>query len=267
MPRALWKGSLSFGLVNVPVKVVTATRSQDVRFHMLHDADGARIVQKRVCSADGEEVPYEHVARGYEVGPDQYVVVSPDELEALDPEKSETIDIVDFVGLAEIDPIYYEKTYYLLPEKGGTKAYALLLEAMRKSDRVAIARVVMRTKEHLVAVRPIGNVLAMTTLLYHDEVVRAEELEGAPAEASAPKRELEMAERLIDALTTGFEPTRYEDEHRARVLSLIETKAQGREVVTPPRREPKGPTDLASALEASLAAATKRKPRDEGVEA
>lgn len=254
MVRSIWKGSLSFGLVNVPVKVVTATRSRDISFRQLHDEDGARIEYKRVCSADGEEVPYEHIVKGYELSPEQYVVITPEELDALDPKASDTIDIIDFVSIDDIDPIYFEKGYYLVPDKGGSKAYALLVEAMRRTNRIAIARVVMRTKEHLVAVRPIENALSMTTLLYHDEVVPQEQLEGVPEKTGADERELEMAQRLIDALATDFDPDKYHDEHRRRVEELIEAKAEGREIVAPPRAEAKAPPDLASALEASLAA-------------
>ena len=258
MPRAIWKGALSFGLVNVPVKLVTAVRQQEVKFRQLHDEDGAPIQYKRVCSVDGEEVPYEHIIKGYEIAPDQYVTLTPEELEAVDPEASDTIDIVDFVDISQIDPLYFEKPYYLVPDKGGAKAYGLLVEAMRKAGRVAIARVVLRTKEHLVAVRPVGNALTMTTLLWHDELMRVEQLEGIPAETDAPERELQMAQKLIDALTADFEPGKYTDEHRDRLMQIIEQKAEGKATVAPPRAEVAAPTDLASALEESLRAVEER---------
>ena len=257
MPRAIWSGSISFGLVNVPVKVVSAVQQKDVRFHMLHEKDGGRIEQKRVCAVDGEEVAYEEIAKGYKVGPDEYVMVTPEELASIDPEKSETIEIVDFVDLAQIDPLYFEKPYYLVPDKGAGKAYGLLVEAMRRSGRIAIARVVMRQKEHLVAVRVVEDALSMTTLLYDDELVKARELEGVSA-AAPNERELAMAEKLIDALTTDFEPEKYKDEHRERVLQLVEAKAEGRTFVSPRHREEKAPKDLAEALEASLAAAKRK---------
>lgn len=263
MVRSIWSGSLGFGLVNVPVKVVSAVRQKDVRFHMLHRQDGARILQKRVCSADGEEVPYEDVVKGYQVGPDEYVVVTPEELDAVDPEKTQAIDIQDFVDIHQIDPIYYEKPYYLVPEKGAGKAYRLLLQAMAESQKVAIARVVMRTKEHLVAVRPVGDVLAMTTLVYHDELVDQADLEVSEKAAKPSEKELAMAQQLIDALSTDFDPEKYHDEYRERVMRLIESKAEGKEIVTPPRKEVARTKDLADALAASLEAAKHRRGRPE----
>ena len=185
MPRAIWSGAISFGLVNVPIKLFTATSQRDVRFHQLHDKDGARIQQKRVCSKDGEEVPMEHIVKGYEVSRDTYVIITPDELDALDPKASRTIDILDFVDLDEIDPVYFDSTYYMVPEKGAAKAYALLLEAMRKSNKVAIARVVLRQKQHLVALRPLKNALSMETMLYADEVVGTETLDARRARHGA----------------------------------------------------------------------------------
>lgn len=255
-PRSIWTGSLSFGLVNVPVKVVSAVRQKDVRFHMLHDADGARIEQKRVCSADGEEVPYESVVKGYEVGKDEYVVLTKEEIEAADPVKTDTIEIHDFVDVYQIDPLYFERPYYLVPEKGAAKAYRLLLQAMSDTQKVAIARVVMRTKEHLVAVRPVGGVLAMTTLLYHDELVDQADLEVP--EAAPSEKEMTMAQQLIDALTTDFDPEKYHDDYRERLLKVIESKAEGKEIVAPPRKEPARTKDLADALAASLEAARRR---------
>jgi DNA end-binding protein Ku len=253
---------LSFGLVNVPVKVVTAVRRKEVKFNMLHDKDGGRIEQKRICTVDGHEVPFEEIAKGYKVGPDEYVMIEPEDLEALAPEKSGTIDIIDFVDVKQIDPIYYDKPYYLIPAKGAAKAYGLLVEAMKKSGRVAIARVVMREKEHLVAVRAIGHGLGMGTLVYHDEIVPIDEMEEVPKETKAGKREVEMAEKLIDALTKDFDPESYKDEHRDRVLALIEAKAEGKTITAPPKKTDKGPADLVEALKASLEAA--KKSRAEG---
>src|SRR5919206_2397708 len=157
MPRSIWTGAISFGLVNVPVKLYSAVSKKTVRFHQLHEKDGVRIQQKRFCPADGEEVSYDQIVKGYEITPDQYVVVTPEELESLEPRKTKTIDIEDFVDLEEIDPIYYDHPYYLVPDKGAAKAYGLLLKAMRESGKVAIARVVLRSKEQLVAIRPAGN--------------------------------------------------------------------------------------------------------------
>ncbi|MEA3201058.1 MAG: end-binding protein Ku [Thermoplasmata archaeon] len=248
--------------MNVPVRVVTAQRSKDVRYHQLHDADGARIQYKKVCSAEGAEVEAEHIVKGWEAGGGAYVTVTDEELAKLDPQKSETIDIQDFVHLEEIDPLYFEKGYWLVPDKGAGKSYRLLVEAMRKSGRVAIARVVMRGKESLVAVRAVGDVLAMETMLHGDELVPQEDLEVAQA-AAPGERELDMAEKLIDALTTTFEPEKYPDEHRQRVLAYLESKAEGREVVLPPKAEARRPADLVDALQKSLEAA-RRKGKAEG---
>ena len=260
MPRAIWSGAISFGLVNVPIKLFTATSQKDVRFHQLHDKDGARIQQKRVCSKDGEEVPIEHIVKGYEVSRDKYVLITPEELEALDPKASRTIDIQDFVDLDEIDPVYFDSTYYMVPEKGAAKAYALLLEAMRKSKKVAIARVVLRQKQHLVALRPLRNALSMETMLYADEVVSPDTLEGLPEDVEVTDRELAMAQQLIDSLADAFKPERYRDDYRERVLDMIERKAEGQEVVVAEEEEEQAPVvDLMAALEASLAAAKTRR--------
>jgi DNA end-binding protein Ku len=239
---------------------VTAVHSKEVRFRMLHEKDGGRVLQKRVCSVDGAEVPWDEVGKGFELGPDEFVLLAPEELEAVQAEKSETIDITDFVSMTDIDPIYFEKPYYLVPAKGAAKPYALLVEAMRRSGRVAIARMVMRQKEHLVAVRVVEDALSMTTLLYHDELVQPAELqEEAATKKTAPaEKEIGMAEQLIDALTTDFEPQKYKDEHRARVLALVEAKAEGKHYKAPPKAEAKKPADLESALKASLDAAKKR---------
>jgi len=253
VPRPIWSGSISFGLVNVPVKLFTAVRKKNVRFHQLHAPDGARIQQKRVCSADGEEVAYEDLVKGYELYPGQYVVIDPDELDALDPEATQTIDIEDFVDLAEIDPLFYDASYYLVPDARGTKAYRLLLDAMRDTGRVGIARVVMRTKQYLCAVRPVGEALVLTTMNFADEVVTEDEMEGLPGEQEATDRELKMAGALIDSLTTGWEPERYKDTYRERVLELIEAKSEGQELVSQPSAGPSAPVvDLMAALEASL---------------
>jgi DNA end-binding protein Ku len=254
MPRAIWSGSISFGLVNIPVKLFSAVSQKEVRFHMLHDKDGARINLKRFCAAEGVEVPYEHIVKGYEVSKGRYVTLTSEELENVDPRGARTIDIEDFVELAEIDPVYYDHTYYLAPDKGAGKAYALLLEAMRRTGRVGVARVVLRTKETLCCVRPIGAALALSTMNYADEIVPVEDLE-LPKEPAPPARELEMAERLVDSLTTAFAPERYHDTHREKVLALVEKKAAGEEVVAPPEEAPAKVVNLADALAASLAAA------------
>jgi DNA end-binding protein Ku len=260
-PRAIWSGALSFGLVNVPVKLFSATRSKDVRFNMLHAEDGGRIRQKRVCSVDGEEVGLEDIVKGYEISPDQYVTVTQAELDAIAPKASRLIEIEEFVDLADIDPLYYENSYYLVPEKGAAKAYALLLEAMRDEGKVAIGRVVLRSKEYLTAIRPLDGALSMSTMRFADEIVPRDQLEGLPdGEAEAADREVAMARQLIESLSSPFEPAKYRDTYRDQLLAMIEQKAEGREIVAQTEEAPAPKAvDLMAALEASLAAAKARK--------
>jgi len=267
MPRSIWRGAISFGLVNVPVKLYSAVSKKTLRFNQLHDKDGGRIQQKRVCSADGEEVPYENIVKGYEVSPDRYVVITPEELEALDPKKTRTINIEDFVDLDEIDPLYYEHPYYLAPDTGAAKAYKLLVSALEETRKVAIARVVIRSKEYLTAIRATDGILTMETMLFADELVSPDSIEELPDEdVTATDREVQMARQLIESLATEFDPAKYADEYRERVLDLIERKAEGQEVATqPPVEEPTSVPDLMSALEASLVQAKKdRAPTEDG---
>jgi DNA end-binding protein Ku len=228
-----------------------------VRFHQLSSKTGARVKQKRVDASTGEEVPYEDIVKGYEITPDRYVVITNEELDALDPKATRTIDIEEFVDLSEIDPIYYDHNYYLAPTAGGAKAYRLLLDAMRDSGKVGIGKVVLRSKQQLAALRPNGDVLTLTTMLWGDEVLPADRLDeiGEIEEASATDRELKMAEQLIASLSAEFEPSKFRDEYRDRVLELIERKAAGEEIaVQPQAEEPEAAPDLMAALEASLAA-------------
>ena len=260
MARAIWSGSISFGLLNVPVRLYSAVSKQTVRFRELREGDGSRVKHKRVAESDGKEVPYEKIVKGYEYAPDQYVVLTRDELAELEPQRSRAIEIQDFVDLDDIDPIYFEQPYYLGPDKGAERAYALLVQAMADAHKVAIARFVLRNKEHLAAIRPMDDVLTLTTMRFHDEVTSPQDLDGEVFEEAKPKkpekRELEMAKQLIDSLTSDFEPDRYRDEYREELLDLLERKAEGKEVVSAPTEEPK-PTkapDLMAALEESLAA-------------
>jgi len=257
----MWSGSISFGLVNVPVRLYTATRSKDVRFHGLHDADGGRIRQKRVCSKDGEEIPFEHVVKGYELGPDRYVVITAEELESVAPKATRTIEIEEFVDLSEIDPLFYESSYYLAPDKGAAKAYALLQGAMRDSEKVAIGRVVLRSKEYLAAIRPVGDALTLATMRFADEVVDASTIDGVPgAEVEASGRELAIAKQLIESLSAPFEPSKYRDTYREAVLAMIERKAEGEQVLVQEAPTEAAPVaDLMAALEASLAEAKARR--------
>jgi DNA end-binding protein Ku len=255
MARSIWEGAISFGLVNVPVKVYSAVSHQDIRFHQLHDEDGVRIKQKRICPADNQEVPYEHIVRGYEIGPSQYVVIEPEELEALDPKSTHTIDIEEFVMLDEIDPMFFDKPYVLAPAKGGATPYALLIEAMQRTGRVAIAHVVLRTKEHVVVLKPYENAIAMFTLNYANELLNPWTLEGTPdSETELGSRELKMAEALIESLAADFEPEKYRDTYRERVMDLIEAKAEGKHIAVQPELEGAAPViDLMAALERSIA--------------
>jgi DNA end-binding protein Ku len=262
MPRAIWSGALTFGLVNVPVKLFTAVTQKEVHFHMLHAKDGARIRMKRFCSAEDREVPFEEIVKGFELAKERYVTIAPEELDALDPKATRTIEIRDFVELSQIDPIYYDRTYYLVPDKTAAKAYRLLLDAMRSTGKVAMATFVLRTRESLCCVRPIEDALAISTMNRADEVVPVSALE-LPRGAQPSERELRMAEQLVESLAAPFEPERYPDVHRERVLALVEKKAAG-EVIEPPAAEeaPGRVVSLADALSASLTAARRR--GDEG---
>ncbi len=225
-------------------------------------------MQRRIDPKTGEEVPYEDIVKGYEIAKDRYVVIEPGELEALEPKKTRTIEIEDFVELAQIDPVYYDHPYYLAPGAGGVKPYRLLLEAMRQSGRVAIARVVIRSKEQLVALRPMGDALGMATMIFADEILPADRIDEIKeaAEVKTTKRELDMARQLIDSLAGDFEPAKYRDTYRQEVLDLIERKAQGEEIaVQPPAEETIEPApDLMGALKASLEAVRAREAEGDG---
>jgi DNA end-binding protein Ku len=264
----MWSGAISFGLVNVPVKLYSAVSRKTVRFHQLNGKTGHRIAQKRVDPTTGEEVAYDDIVKGYELTKDRYVLITPEELEALDPEKSRTIDIEDFVDLSDIDPVFYDHPYYLVPDKGAEKAYGLLLDAMGRSGKVAIARVVLRSKEQLVAIRPApGGVLMMETMIFADEVVPPDAIDDLPGaeDLKASDREVKMAQQLIDSLSSDFEPDKYRDEYREKVLELIDRKASGEEIaVQPEAPQPTKVPDLMAALEASLAAVKGDKPDRNG---
>jgi DNA end-binding protein Ku len=263
MPRAIWTGSISFGLVNVPVKLYPAVRHQDLAFHQFQEGTNARIRNKRVSEKTGKEVPYEDIVKGYEVEKGHYVMVDPEELAEFAPRATRTIDIEDFVSLDDIDPLYYDATYYLAPEKseGARKAYVLLREAMEERGQVAIGRLVMRTKQYLAAIRPFEGALALSTMLFHDEVVPVSEIDDIPTGRDAPKvapAQLKMATQIIDSLTSEWDPKRYEDTYRVQVLDYLKKKAAGEEIVVDEEPEEEATvTDLMAALEASLEAAKK----------
>jgi DNA end-binding protein Ku len=268
MARSIWTGAISFGLVTVPVKLYSAVNRKTVRFHQLSGTTGVRIAQKRVDPSTGDEVAYEDIVKGYELTPDRYVVIEPGELETLEPKKTKTIEIEDFVELSDIDPIFYDHPYYLAPAAGGAKPYRLLLEAMRETGRVAIARVVIRSKEQLVALRPMGDdVLGMSRMLFADEVVEPEKIDElmAAADVETTDRELDIAKQLVESLAGPFEPDKYHDTYRQDVLGLIERKAAGEEITVQPVEEEAEPVpDLMAALKASLDAVRDKDGDDNG---
>jgi DNA end-binding protein Ku len=264
MPRAIWSGSISFGLVNVPVKLYSAVHHQDLSFHQFEEGTDARVRNKRVSEKTGREVAYEDIVKGYEVTKGHYVMVEPEELAEFAPRATRTIDIEDFVALDDIDPIYYDATYYLAPEKseGARKAYVLLRTAMEDQGKVGVGRLVMRTKQYLAAIRPFEGALAVSTMLFHDEIVAVSEIDDIPTGRSAPKvapAEVKMAAQIIESMTREWDPARYEDTYRVQVLDFLKKKAAGEEIVVEEEPEEQADvTDLMAALEASLDAAKKR---------
>ena len=262
MPSAIWTGAISFGLVQVPVRVVTATRSKDVSFNQLEESTGARIRYRKVSDVSGEEVTQDQIVRGYEISKGKYVIVEDDEIQTLRPKGSHAIDIEEFVDLDEIDPLFFEQPYYLQPDARGVKPYELLVEAMTEMNKVAIGRIVMRSKERLVAIRPLDGMLVVSTMRYADEIVAREGL--VPDEdIEIAERERLMAKQLIESLSSEeWDPTKYHDEYREQLLGLIERKAAGEEIVGEPEVEaPAKVLDLVAALEASLAKASTAKER------
>lgn len=258
MARAIWSGTISFGLLNVPVKLYSAVARRGISLREIRGSDSARIRHRRVAEGTDEEVAYEDIVKAYEVSPGRYVPLSREEMAALAPQKTRAIEVQDFVDLEEIDPMYFDSPYYLGPADGAEKAYSLLAAAMKSSGKAAIARFVFRNKEHLAAIRPAGGVLTLTTMRFADEVVPPSELDGLlpGSKPKVAKREREMAEQLIASLSTEFKPERYRDEYREQLLELIERKAEGKEIVTPETEAPqatKAP-DLMAALEESIAA-------------
>jgi DNA end-binding protein Ku len=264
MPRAIWSGSISFGLINIPVKLYSAVTRKTVSFNQIDSRTGARIRHEKVSAADGDPVPSEAIVKGYQLSSGNYVLVGDDELRALAPEASRTVDIEQFIDLSEIDPIFYDAPYYAVPDQAARKPYALLVRAMQEQNRVAVARFVMRSKQHLCAVRPYDGLLVLSTMVYPDEINDPAELGDLDSmeDVKVSDKELTMASQLIESLTEEFEPERFEDTYRAQVLDLIERKAAGEEPVTAP--EPVAEervVDLMEALEASVAAAKEARQR------
>ncbi|MFL5348157.1 MAG: Ku protein [Hyalangium sp.] len=242
MSRPCWVGSLSFGLVHVPVRLYAAVEPKQVRFHQLHDADGGRLQHRRVCSVDGHEVPYEHVVKGYELQPDHYVEVTRGELEAFDPKASRSIELEDFVELKEIDPIFFEATYHLVPEAGAERQYALLVTALARSGRVGLGRLVMRHKGHLCMVRPFGRGLALSTLYYAEEMLSQDTLSELSVLGPRPsEQEVDMVLRLVESQATEFEPRRYRNTHRERLLAFLERRGRAQAKIAEPEPPPPAP--------------------------
>ncbi len=267
MARAIWTGSVSFGLVNVPVGLYSATEDHTVHFSQFEKDTPDRIRYKRVNEETGEEVDYAHIVKGYDIGGGDYVIVTPEELEEIEPGRSRTIDITDFVEQSEIDPIYYQKTYYLAPQgNGAERPYGLLLEAMGRAKRVGIATFVMRGKQYLAAIRPDGQVLALETMFFADEIRDpAQELDSLPSGQDFKGREVDMAVSLIESMTVPWKPDNYRDTYRDRVMELIEAKRKGEEVVSEAETGETGAViDLMQALERSLESAKGRRPGNAG---
>jgi DNA end-binding protein Ku len=261
MPRAMWKGAISFGLVTIPVSVYPATEEKTLRFNQLHDEDGGRIRMKRTCSVDGEEVGYEHIVKGYEYEKDRYVILTDEDFEAIPVESSRAIDIQQFVQLDEIDPMQYKKSYYLVPEETGAKAYALLREALHRSGKVGIAKVSFRDKEHLAALRFRDDAFVLETMYWPDEI-READFGGVDVSAKIRPNELEMAQTLIENLTADWDPTGLKDDYREALLRIVEAKINGEEIEIVEAEPTAKVVDLMEALKASVAAA-KKEPKSE----
>jgi DNA end-binding protein Ku len=262
MPSSIWTGAISFGLVQVPVKLVGATKSKDVSFNQLEEGTGARIRYRKVSDKTGDEVTNDKIVRGYEVSKGRYVIIEPSEIDSLRPKGSHEIEIEEFVDLGDIDPLYFEQPYYLVPDKRGEKPYALLLDAMTSLNKVAIGRIVMRSKERLVAIRPVDGALCVETMRYADEVLPADGI-APEVDVRLSEKERTMARQLVESLAAeGFEPEKYHDEYREQLLDLIARKESGEEIVAEPHTEPPAKVlDLVAALEASIAKSKTAKDR------
>lgn len=258
--KTMWRGAISFGLVSIPVRVYTATEEKTLRFNQLHENDHGRIRYKRVCSKDDKEVPYEEIVRGYEYEKDHYVILTDEDMEAVPVESTRTIDIQQFVDVSEIDPIYYKKTYYLGPEEAGVKAYQLLRQSLEEGNRVGIAKVSFREKEHLAAVRLMENVLVLDTMFWPDEIRKADFPE-LDKDVKVSDKELSMARNLIDNLSEPFKPEAYRDEYREALLELVEKKVAGEEIELIEAPEPAKVVDLMEALKQSVEDTKKAAPK------
>jgi DNA end-binding protein Ku len=260
MPRTIWKGAISFGLVSIPVGLYPATEEKSLHFNQLHDKDHGRIKYQRVCSICGEEVTFEHIVKGYEYEKGKYVVLEDEDFDAVPVESSHAIDILQFVDLEEIDPLYFQKSYYLVPEEAGVKPYTLLRKAMSEDGRVAIAKVAIREKEHLATLRFKDNVFILETMFWPDEI-RPAEFEELDKRVDVRPQEVQMARSLIDNLTGDFKPDEFKDEYREALLGVVEKKVAGEEIEAVPEPEPTKVVDLMEALKASVEATKKKTAR------
>lgn len=263
--QTVWKGAISFGLLNVPVKMGAATHRENITFRQLHKECNTPINQKRYCSKCNREVAYEEIVRGYEYEPGKFVLISEEELEGLPIKSAKYIDIVDFIKLSEVDPIYFDKTYYLWPEKGGEKPYIILRDAMHTAGKAAVAKVTLRDKEHLCLVRLVGDTLSLSVMFFQDEIRSSAELGIAELSQKVQVRpeEMDMAVRLVDNLTTVFAPEKYHDAYREELLKLIRAKVEGQNVIQVEEsvREPAGNVvDLMERLRQSVEATSKKQP-------
>jgi DNA end-binding protein Ku len=263
MPRAMWKGAISFGLVTIPVSVYPATEEKTLRFNQLHADDGGRIRMKRTCSVDGEEVDYDQIVKGYEYEKDRYVVLTDEDFDKIPVESSRAIDIQQFVDLDDIDPMLFKKSYYLAPEETGAKAYALLREAMSQDNRVGIAKVSFRDKEHLAALRFKDDAFVLETMFWPDEI-RVADFGGVDVDLSVRDQELQMARQLIENLTSEWNPEEFTDEYREALVKIVEAKINGEEIEVVQPEPTAKVVDLMEALKASVAAAKKEGDADEG---
>ena len=257
-PRSIWNGTVTFGLVNVPIKLYSATESKTVHFHEVHARDGARIEHRRICPKEEREVPYEEIVKGYEVSADKYVVLEKDEVKAAAGDRGKVVHLTEFVDAGEIDPVFYEKTYYV-GSRDDEDVYRLLHEALRRSGRAGLGRFTFHDREYLVAVRALDDVIALHTMRFHDEVVDAGDLEIDGSAGQPEKRMVAMADQLISSLWEDFDPASYEDSYRESVLELIKRKAAGKEIDLVAQEEPEQGDDLMAALEATLGNAGSKK--------
>ena len=257
MPRAIWTGTISFGLVNVPVRMYSAIEEADVHFHLVHEPDGGRIGYEKVCKAENEPVPDDEIVKAYEVKKDELVVLTDEDFAAVKVEGVKTIEISAFVPYEEIDPIYFERTFYLGPQDGGEKVYSLLRQAMEQTGLAAIGKYVMRDKQHLGCLRIREGVITLEKLFFHDEIRPVKEI--APRKAKVPEAELKMATSLIAQFKTSFQPERYDDTYRDALMKVIKAKQKGETITAVPAAEDEEPADLLAALKASVDAAKKGK--------